>query len=111
MEKFNFLKGIPVNIPMMNIDTDMIIPKQFLKTIKRTGLGKNLFFEMRYNDDGKIIEELLYGSLFKINSLIFSPFSSYLISKNKLFPSPVLFIVFKNCFGIIISVSILIIGR
>ena len=47
MKKFNILKGIPVNLPMMNIDTDMIIPKQFLKTIKRTGLGKNLFFEMR----------------------------------------------------------------
>ena len=59
MKKFNILKGIPANLPMMNIDTDMIIPKQFLKTIKRTGLGKNLFFEMRYNDDGKIIEEFI----------------------------------------------------
>ena len=59
MKKFNILKGIPANLPMMNIDTDMIVPKQFLKTIKRTGLGKNLFFEMRYNDDGKIIEEFI----------------------------------------------------
>ena len=57
MEKFNFLKSVPANLPIMNVDTDMIIPKQFLKTIKRTGLGKNLFFEMRYKDDGKIIEE------------------------------------------------------
>ena len=43
MKKFNILKGIPANLPMMNVDTDMIIPKQFLKTIKRTGLGKGLF--------------------------------------------------------------------
>ena len=47
MKKFNILKGIPANLQMMNVDTDMIIPKQFLKTIKRTGLGKGLFFEMR----------------------------------------------------------------
>ena len=59
MKKFDILKGIPANLPMMNVDTDMIIPKQFLKTIKRTGLGKNLFFEMRYKEDGKIIEEFI----------------------------------------------------
>ena len=59
MQKFNTLKSIPAYLPIVNIDTDMIIPKQFLKTIKRTGLGKNLFFEMRYNDDGKIIEEFV----------------------------------------------------
>tara|TARA_Y100000590_G_scaffold402012_1_gene487344 strand:- start:574 stop:1179 length:606 start_codon:yes stop_codon:yes gene_type:complete len=53
MKKFTTLKSIPAYLPIVNIDTDMIIPKQFLKTIKRTGLGKNLFFEMRYNDDGK----------------------------------------------------------
>jgi len=53
MRKFNILKGIPANLPMINIDTDMIIPKQFLKTIKRTGLGKSLFFEMRYDENGK----------------------------------------------------------
>ena len=52
MEKFNILKSIPANLPMMNVDTDMIIPKQFLKTIKRTGLGKSLFFEMRYDENG-----------------------------------------------------------
>ena len=57
------------------------------------------------------IGELLYGSLFNINFCIIFPFSSYLISKNKLLPSPVLFIVFKNCLGIIMSVSIFIIGR
>jgi len=59
MEKFNILKGIPANLPMINIDTDMIIPKQFLKTIKRTGLGKSLFFEMRYGEDGKDIKEFI----------------------------------------------------
>ena len=53
MQKFNTLKSIPAYLPIVNIDTDMIIPKQFLKTIKRTGLGKNLFFEMRYDDQGK----------------------------------------------------------
>ena len=59
MKKFNVLKGIPANLPMMNIDTDMIIPKQFLKTIKRTGLGKSLFFEMRYDESGKKIEKFV----------------------------------------------------
>ena len=53
MEKFNFLKSVPANLPIMNVDTDMIIPKQFLKTIKRSGLGKSLFFEMRYDEQGK----------------------------------------------------------
>ena len=57
MQKFNTLKSIPALLPIVNIDTDMIIPKQFLKTIKRTGLGKNLFFEMRYDDDGKEIQD------------------------------------------------------
>ena len=57
MQKFNTLKSIPAYLPIVNIDTDMIIPKQFLKTIKRTGLGKNLFFEMRYDDDGKEIKD------------------------------------------------------
>ena len=52
MEKFEKLTGIAAPMPLVNIDTDMIIPKQFLKTIKRTGLGVNLFDEMRYNDDG-----------------------------------------------------------
>ena len=57
MQKFNKLKSIPAYLPIVNIDTDMIIPKQFLKTIKRTGLGKNLFFEMRYDDDGNKIKD------------------------------------------------------
>ena len=52
MDKFSILKGVPANLPMTNVDTDMIIPKQFLKTIKRTGLGKSLFFEMRYDENG-----------------------------------------------------------
>ncbi len=59
MKKFNILKGIPANLPMMNVDTDMIIPKQFLKTIKRTGLGKGLFFEMRYDENNKKIEKFV----------------------------------------------------
>ena len=59
MQKFNILKSIPAYLPIVNIDTDMIIPKQFLKTIKRTGLGKNLFFEMRYDDQGKEIENFI----------------------------------------------------
>ena len=59
MKKFNILKGIPANLPMMNVDTDMIIPKQFLKTIKRTGLGKGLFFEMRYDEQNKKIEKFV----------------------------------------------------
>ena len=57
MQKFNSLKSIPAYLPIVNIDTDMIIPKQFLKTIKRTGLGKNLFFEMRYDDKGIEIKD------------------------------------------------------
>ena len=52
MKKFNILKSIPANLPMINVDTDMIIPKQFLKTIKRSGLGSSLFFELRYDDEG-----------------------------------------------------------
>ena len=59
MQKFNTLKSVPAYLPIVNIDTDMIIPKQFLKTIKRTGLGKNLFFEMRYDDNGKKIEDFI----------------------------------------------------
>ncbi len=59
MKKFNILKGIPANLPMINIDTDMIIPKQFLKTIKRTGLGKSLFYEMRFKLDGKKNEDFI----------------------------------------------------
>ena len=59
MQKFNNLKSIPAYLPMVNIDTDMIIPKQFLKTIKRTGLGKHLFYEMRYDENGKIIENFV----------------------------------------------------
>ena len=59
MQKFNTLKSIPAYLPIVNIDTDMIIPKQFLKTIKRTGLGKNLFFEMRYDDNGNEIKDFV----------------------------------------------------
>jgi len=52
MEKFTKLTGVAAPLPMINVDTDMIIPKQFLKTIKRSGLGEALFYEMRYKDDG-----------------------------------------------------------
>ncbi|MDO5757698.1 MAG: 3-isopropylmalate dehydratase small subunit [Rhodobacterales bacterium] len=59
MEKFQKLSGIAAPMPMINIDTDMIIPKQFLKTIKRSGLGVNLFDEMRYDDDGNEIADFV----------------------------------------------------
>ncbi len=59
MNKFNTLKSIPAYLPMVNIDTDKIIPKQFLKTIKRTGLGKSLFYEMRYDNDGNEIKDFI----------------------------------------------------
>ena len=59
MKKFNKIKSVPAYLPLINIDTDMIIPKQFLKTIKRTGLGKSLFYEMRYDEEGKIIENFI----------------------------------------------------
>ena len=59
MKKFSNLKSIPSYLSLQNIDTDMIIPKQFLKTIKRTGLGKSLFYEMRYNENGKIIGDFI----------------------------------------------------
>ena len=106
MQKFNKLSSIPAYLPIVNIDTDMIIPKQFLKTIKRTGLGKNLFFEMRYDDDGNEIND-------------------FILNQNPYNKSQIL-IVGKNfgCgssrehapwalldFGIIISVSILTIGK
>ena len=57
MEKFTKLKSIPSYLSLQNIDTDMIIPKQFLKTIKRTGLGKSLFYEMRYDEQGNSIKD------------------------------------------------------
>ena len=59
MEKFTNLKSIPSYLSLQNIDTDMIIPKQFLKTIKRTGLGKSLFYEMRYDENGKMMEDFI----------------------------------------------------
>ena len=56
MEKFTKIKSVPAYIPLMNIDTDKIIPKQFLKTIKRSGLGKSLFYEMRFDEKGNPIK-------------------------------------------------------
>ena len=59
MQKFDKLSGIAAPLDIMNIDTDMIIPKQFLKTIKRSGLGANLFFEMRFDNDGAEIADFI----------------------------------------------------
>ena len=76
MEKFNNLKSIPSYLSLQNIDTDMIIPKQFLKTIKRTGLGKNLFFEMRYDDNGSEIKD------FTLNQLPYNKSKILIVGKN-----------------------------
>ena len=62
MKKFSTLESIPAYLPIVNIDTDMIIPKQFLKTIKRTGLGKNLFFEMRYDESGNPVDDFILNT-------------------------------------------------
>ena len=62
MEKFSKVKSIPAYLSLQNIDTDMIIPKQFLKTIKRTGLGKSLFYEMRYDEKGRIINNFILNN-------------------------------------------------
>ena len=71
MQKFNTLTSIPAYLPIVNIDTDMIIPKQFLKTIKRTGLGKNLFFEMRYDDkENKINDFVLNQNPFNNSKIL-----------------------------------------
>ena len=59
MKKFITVESIPAYLPIVNIDTDMIIPKQFLKTIKRTGLGKNLFYELRYDNKGNIVSDFV----------------------------------------------------
>ena len=59
MQKFKTIKSIPAYLSIVNIDTDMIIPKQFLKTIKRTGLGKSLFYEMRYDENGKLLKDFI----------------------------------------------------
>ena len=59
MKKFSTVESIPAYLPIVNIDTDMIIPKQFLKTIKRTGLGKNLFYELRYDNKGNMISNFV----------------------------------------------------
>jgi 3-isopropylmalate/(R)-2-methylmalate dehydratase small subunit len=59
VQKFTVLTGVAAPLPMRNVDTDMIIPKQFLKTIKRTGLGKSLFFEMRYDQGGKELPDFV----------------------------------------------------
>ena len=70
MQKFISIKGVPTYLPILNIDTDMIIPKQFLKTIKRTGLGKNLFFELRYDERGNEIKDFILNQKPHNNSKI-----------------------------------------
>jgi len=70
MQKFTSIKGVPTYLPIVNIDTDMIIPKQFLKTIKRTGLGKNLFFELRYDEKGNEIKDFILNKKPHNNSKI-----------------------------------------
>jgi len=70
MQKFTSIKGVPTYLPIVNIDTDMIIPKQFLKTIKRTGLGKNLFFELRYDEKGNEIKDFILNQKPHNNSKI-----------------------------------------
>ena len=62
MEKFKNIKSIPAYLPLINIDTDMIIPKQFLKTIKRSGLGKSLFYEMRFDEQGNPIKNFILNN-------------------------------------------------
>jgi len=62
MEKFKNIKSIPTYLPLINIDTDMIIPKQFLKTIKRSGLGKSLFYEMRFDEQGNPIKNFILNN-------------------------------------------------
>ena len=76
MEKFLNLKSIPSYLPLQNIDRDMIIPKQFLKTIKRTGLGKSLFYEMRYDENGNLIKD------FTLNNEPFNKSKILLAGKN-----------------------------
>ena len=76
MKKFNILKGIPAHLSMINVDTDMIIPKQFLKTIKRTGLGKSLFYDMRHDEDGRKIKEFI------LNQEPYNNSSILLVGKN-----------------------------
>jgi 3-isopropylmalate/(R)-2-methylmalate dehydratase small subunit len=76
MQKFNSLTSIPAYLPIVNIDTDMIIPKQFLKTIKRTGLGKSLFFEMRYDDNGNEIKDFI------LNQKPYSQSTILIVGKN-----------------------------
>ena len=59
MQKFNYLTGKSAVLPMVNVDTDMIIPKQFLKTIRRDGLGKGLFYDLRYDENGNLLPEFV----------------------------------------------------
>ena len=70
MEKFKNIKSIPAYLPLINIDTDKIIPKQFLKTIKRSGLGKSLFYEMRFDEKGNPIKGFVLDNEPYINSKI-----------------------------------------
>jgi len=83
MEKFTKIEGVAAPMPLVNIDTDMIIPKQFLKTIKRTGLGVNLFDEMRFNSDGSEVADFVLNQPAGIRVVIAPSFAD---------------IFFNNCF-------------
>ena len=76
MKKFANLKSVPACLPIANVDTDMIIPAQFLKTIKRTGLGKHLFFTMRYDESGNI------NNNFVLNKIPFNQSKILIAGKN-----------------------------
>ena len=77
MDKFNKLNSIPSYLPLQNIDTDMIVPKQFLKTIKRTGLGKGLFYEMRYDEKGNLNKNFILNEKPFSNSKILIAFENF----------------------------------
>ena len=112
MKPFTKYEGTIVPIMNNNIDTDQLIPKQYLKSVEKTGFGKHVFDEWRYNEDGsdnmdfnlnkpviKIVP-FLYSGLFKLKSILSDPSSLYLHSSKTCFPNPVFSILFKYCFGI-----------
>ena len=81
MDRFSRLSGVAAPLPLINVDTDMIIPKQFLKTTKRTGLGSALFFEQRYNDDA-LLRAWLSRAYFGVQPLGVEPAAQALFQKS-----------------------------
>jgi len=88
MNKFTTLTGIAAPMPLINIDTDMIIPKQFLKTIKRSGLGVNLFDEMRYDDDRNEIPDVRRRSSWRGTTLAAGPRANMRLGRLPISASP-----------------------